>query len=205
MQQLMSEAAVVPSILERMDTEGASAVAEEALGAFQAVLDRLDAWADAFHSSTSESSPLFWLRPADDAGRWHIWFQNITVASALTHLWAFKVICLRNIDQLQAAVPRADSRQAAGTGSLEESKRLSVMICQSIEYLMQDTMKLFGPVSVTLPLRTAYETLADLGDNCAEELNWCKDIVKDIDSRGYVFISSFFSDSGIDSVLARDS
>jgi hypothetical protein len=202
----MSEAAIIPSILERIDTEGVDAVGEDALGAFQIVLDRLDTWVEAFRSSASESSPLFWPRPTDDAGKQHIWFQNITVANALTHLWAFRVICLRNIDQLRASCSPCGSRQGAKTRRFDdETGQLSVMICQSIQYLMQDRMKLFGPVSVTLPLRTAYETFEDRAENCMEELNWCKEIVKNIHNRGYVFISSFFPDSWVDSASARDS
>jgi hypothetical protein len=193
LQALMSEAAVIPSILEQMDVEGARA-AEEALRAFEAVLSRLNAWADACYSSAPESSPLFWYQPSSDGRRPHIWFENITAASALTHFWAFKAICLRNMDHLRAPVC-ADSSHAPDTGYLEEAKRLSVMICQSIEYLMQDRMKLFGPTSMTLPLRTAYETFEAGGHRSKEELSWCKGILRDIRSRGYTFVS-FFSALG---------
>jgi hypothetical protein len=199
LQALMSEAAVIPSILEQMDVEGASAN-EEALGAFEAVLSRLNAWGNAFCSSAPESSHLFWYQPSSGGGRPHIWFENITAASALTHFWAFKAICLRNMDHLRAPVC-ADSSRAPDTGDFEEAKRLSVMICQSIEYLMQDRMKLFGPTSMTLPLRTAYETFEDGGHQSKEELSWCKAILRDIRNRGYAFVS-FFSASGVEGGLA---
>ncbi len=184
MQALMSEAAAIPAILERIDAEGAGAVAEEALNNFAAVLGRLDSWADAFHASASASSPLFWFLPSNDGRRQHIWFQNITVANALTHFWAFRAICLTNIDELRAS-------HGSTAAHANEAKRLSVMICQSIEYLMQDGMKLFGPTSVSLPLRTAYEIFAAGGLQSAEELGWCKNIVADIRNRGYGFVSYF--------------
>lgn len=189
----MSEAAVIPSILERMDAEGARAVAQESLQAFEAALARLDAWADAFHSSASASSPLFWFQQSADDGRRHILFRDITVASALTHLWSFRVICLTNMDQISALCH--DCRPTADDGSRMahsgETKRLSVMICQSIEYLVQDKMKLFGPTSLSLPLRTAYATFEAGGEQSGEELRWCKEILKDMRTRGYGFVSYF--------------
>jgi hypothetical protein len=62
------------------------------------------------------------------------------------------------------------------------------MICQSIEYLMQDRMKLFGPTSITLPLHTAYETFEAGGQQTEEEFKWCRGILESIRSRGYVFM-----------------
>lgn len=185
----MSEAAAIPSILERIDAEGDGAV-EETLPAFEAALDRLDAWADGFCSPTPESSATFWFQPSEVAGRPNIWFQNITIASALTHFWAFKVICLRNIDQLRTSCTDPDPSNDTDMKHFEEAKQLSVMICQSIEYLMQDRMKLFGPTSITLPLRTGYETFKSGGNRSREELNWCREILGDILNRGYTFMLS---------------
>ncbi|GAB1311452.1 hypothetical protein MFIFM68171_01662 [Madurella fahalii] len=187
-QALMSEAAIIPSILERLDRAGSSGdVAAEVLHEFEAVLGRLDAWADSFHSSAP--SPIFWLEPSVDAGRQHIWFPSITVANALTHFWAFKVICLGNIRRLKAAgVDSSNGRKAAHCG---EIKSLSVMICQSTEYLMQDRMRLFGPTSVMLPLRTAYEAFEVEGYESYEELEWCKRLFADILGRGHRFMSLF--------------
>lgn len=190
-QALMSEGAIIPSILERMDSEGVIAAAKEALAAFEAVLDRLNTWADDFLSSACASSPLLWFQPSAESERKHIFFRDITAASALTHFWAFKVICLRNIDRLKAACPHSGSSHAHETEGFEETVQLSVMICQSIEYLMQDRMKLFGPTSVTLPLRTAYETFEVGGHQTEEELKWCRSILGNIRSRSYGFMFFF--------------
>ncbi|KXX76123.1 hypothetical protein MMYC01_206304 [Madurella mycetomatis] len=175
-QALMSEAAVIPSILERLDKTGPSGgVAAEMLHEFEAALSRLDAWADAFQSSTP--FPIYRLAPSVGNGRQHIWFQSITSANALTHFWAFKVICLGNIRRLKdAGMDSSNERKAAQFG---EIRHLSVMICQSIEYLMQERMRLFGPTSVALPLRTAYDAFEAEADQCYEELEWCKGIFAD--------------------------
>ncbi|KAL2136172.1 hypothetical protein VTI74DRAFT_5225 [Chaetomium olivicolor] len=187
-QALMSEAAAIPAILEKLDSEGVDAVAEEALHEFDAVLDRLNAWGDGFQSSASPS-PLFWFQPSSGTERPHIWFQNITMANVLTHLWAFKIMCLRNIHQLRLVISKLDSKSSHATTNSDEAKRLSTMICQSTEYLMQEKMKLFGPTSVTLPLRTAYAAFEAGGVETKEELEWCRDIVDDLRNRGYGFMS----------------
>jgi hypothetical protein len=56
---------------------------------------------------------------------------------------------------------------------------------------MQDSMKLFGPTSVVLPLRTAYETFEAGGHQSNHELNCCREILTDILNRGYSFMSVF--------------
>lgn len=192
-QELISEAAVIPSILERLDKAGPSGgVAAETLHEFEAALTRLDAWADAFQSSAP--SPIYRLEPSGGDGRARIWFQSITTANALTHFWAFKVICLGNIHKLRdAGLDASNERKAAQFG---EIRHLSVMICQSIEYLMQERMRLFGPTSVALPLRTAYEAFEAEGDQCCEELEWCKGIFAGILDRGHRFMSLFLGVEG---------
>ncbi len=180
-QALMSEAVAIPGILERMDKGGTKAAAEEVLHCFEVVLGRLDAWADDFHASALPSCPIFWVLPRGEDEREKIWFRDITAANALTHYWAFRVVCLQSIRQLRATGPQTDV--------LEETKRLSTRICQSIEYLMQDKMKLFGPTSVALPLRTAYETFQAGGDESSGELQWCSEILADLSSHGYGFVT----------------
>ncbi len=187
----MSDAAEIPAILEKMDADGAGAVSGEALRRFETVLGRLDAWSDSFRSSVPASSLHFWFLPSGDGRRQRIWFRDITAASALTHLWAFRAICLANIDRLRRLCDPEAANGAAKTEHFEEAKSLSVMICQSIEYLMQDKMKLFGPTSVSLPLQTAYEIFEAGGQQSAEELDWCKEILADIHKRGYGFVSYF--------------
>ncbi|KAL2262299.1 hypothetical protein VTK26DRAFT_1803 [Humicola hyalothermophila] len=186
--ELMSEAAVIPSILEMLDTNSRDDLIQKALEEFEAVLARLDLWGDAFLSRAS--SPLFWFKPPKNGGRQHIWYQNITAANALTHLWAFRIICLRNIDRLRAGAAPGYSPEPM---SLEETKRLAVMICQSTEYLLQDKMRLFGPTSVILPLRIALDTFEAGGIRSKEELDWCNAMIADIFDRGYQFIALFFN------------
>lgn len=182
---LMSEAAVIPSILARVDSDDRGDFTAQALKEFEAVLNRLDSWGAAFESRAS--SPPFWFESFAGDGRQHIWFHNITAANALTHLWAFRIICLRNIDRLKASC-----FGTAPDAPFDEIKRLAVMICQSTEYLLQDKMKLFGPTSVVLPLRIALETFEAGGSQSKEELEWCNATITEVFNRGYQFMALFF-------------
>lgn len=198
-QSLVSVAAVIPSILERLDAEDGEDIAEVARNEFLDVLLRLDAWEDDYLPSPyTTDPPIVWfdpvMKPSGEYGKPRIWFRDITVANALTHLWAFKVICLRNMTRGQA--------QETNIVKLEVIKRLSEKICQSTEYLMQDRMKLFGPASVILPLRTAYEAFEEGRPECKEELDWCKGILANIFSQGHEFVSLFFDTSTLSNGLA---
>ncbi|KAK3336260.1 hypothetical protein B0T19DRAFT_409015 [Cercophora scortea] len=213
LQAVMSEGALIPGILERLDSlarlprESALPVAAEVLRAFLDSIDRLDRWERSFQSSTL--CPSFWPMPAaaHNNGRPSIWFPDVTTANALTHFWAFQVICLSGISKVTASYPELEfkcqslnnpreSTETSRTTRFRETVRLSIKICQSIKYLLQDEMKLFGPTSVVLPLRIAYDTFEAGGSRTEEELVWCKDILAGIVAKGYRFVPMFFEAFG---------
>ncbi|KAK3392928.1 hypothetical protein B0H63DRAFT_456853 [Podospora didyma] len=196
MQQLLSEAAVIPSILERLDKASGlpprdrAIVDRESLHDFVAVLGRLGQWETYLQSA--DQYPLSWVKADAEEGAISCrWFNNITDANVLTHFWAFKVICLQNIDELAGNHPGMTSSSQFST-SFRERVGLSVMISQSIGYLMQDEMKLFGPSSVIMPLRTAYDTFRAGSSQCKVELRQCNEIISGILERGYHFVPLFF-------------
>ncbi|KAK3694117.1 hypothetical protein B0T22DRAFT_373526 [Podospora appendiculata] len=216
LQSVMSEGALIPGILERLDSTARLSrgsvlrIAEEVLRAFSDVVDRLDRWERAFQSSTLY--PSFWPMPAshrDSNGRPCIWFPDVTAANALTHFWAFRVICLSGISKVTASYPElefkcqplnslrdSESTETSQNTRFLETVRLSIRICQSIDYLLQDEMKLFGPTSVILPLRTAYDTFEAGGSRTEQERVWCKDILAGIIAKGYRFVPVFFEAFG---------
>ncbi|KAK3363111.1 hypothetical protein B0T25DRAFT_526323 [Lasiosphaeria hispida] len=201
-QRLMTEAAGIPPILERLDIteatsrEAAVVAVRKALPEFVARLDALERWERQYQ--TTSHSPRFWTVPASVGKRPHIWFQNISSANSLTHLWAFKTICLASIDNLASSYPEVDfdrrplkDRTPTGIifrGNLERS----IWICQSVEYLLQDELRLFGPTSIALPLRTAYDIFEAGGSETKDELDWCVGIVADLARRGFRWVPLFF-------------
>ncbi|KAK4170500.1 hypothetical protein QBC43DRAFT_6855 [Cladorrhinum sp. PSN259] len=198
-QALMGEAAIIPKILENLDKRGdldremAKVTSGKTLTGLLALLERLESWAVDFRSSSE--APPFWCEPAGGVyGRGRIWFKDLTAANGFTHFWAFKVICLINIERLLASYPEFTANVRLPEPCVfDETKKLSIMMCQSIEYLMQGDMKLFGPTSVVLPLQTAYETFRAGGDQTKSELDWCREILKDV-FRGYHFLTLFFDE-----------
>ncbi|KAK3985695.1 hypothetical protein QBC44DRAFT_334647 [Cladorrhinum sp. PSN332] len=199
-QALMSEAAIIPSILNKIDKTNdmcpESAKVQASGGALidlLALMERLESWATRF-LSLSKAAP-FWLKATGGkCGRGCIWFESLTAANGLTHFWAFKVICLTNIERLAASHPEVMMNiRISETSVFDETKKLSTMLCQSIEYLMQDNMKLFGPTSVVLPLQTAYETFRAGGVQTKDEFDWCRDVLKHVFG-GYHFLTLFFDE-----------
>ena len=201
----MTEGATIPGILEKLDLLEAQAYpsppsfAEEVLQAFIDVLDRLNSWEGRYSYMSRSSS--HWLVPNHMGGRPHIWFRNIMTANALQHFWAFKIVCLTNIERLCLTFPGLMADESRLNEYLERETifdgimRLSTLICQSVEYLMQDDMRLFGPTSAVLPLRVAFDVFRAGELQSVEELEWCEGILEYTVSKGYHFVSMFFEES----------
>lgn len=91
-----------------------------------------------------------------------IWFSGITMANACTHIWSFRIICLYEMERLAFSFPQLSFAQLKMLGELgiksvpQGARNLMSQICQSMEYLLQEEMKLFGPASAVLPLQVAY-------------------------------------------------
>lgn len=217
----MGEGSRILGILEKLDLlEGQSdpsalAGALEVLHDFLDLLDRFNGWQASYPAMSSSTS--YWFKPSTQKGnRPSIWFKNIMIANALHHFWAFKVICLSNIERLRLAYPGlilshdALTTYMKASSIFDEIMSLSTTICQAIEYLMQDEMKLFGPTSAVLPLRVAFDTFRAGGERSNGELEWCESIFEYIMGKGYHFVTMFFPESrlamnlgGQDALLAR--
>ncbi|KAK0716947.1 hypothetical protein B0T26DRAFT_644673, partial [Lasiosphaeria miniovina] len=205
MQQLMSEGAMIPSIFEIVDKAAgapgsAIPAAREAIHRFKALLDRLRQWEERFQPITRPPS-MSWVKPATGPyDKPWIWFRSITDANALTNLWAFKTICLTNVEMLTTSFPdlvledEFSRHGISKTSLMQEAVHLATMICQSVGYLMQGEMKLFGPTSVLFPLRTAHDTFREGGSRTTKELSWFNEILVSIYGRDEcipLFFTSF--------------
>lgn len=61
---------------------------------------------------------------------------------------------------------------------------LSDQICSSMEYLLQDEMKLFGPASTFVPLKTVYHKFKMDGSRQMNIVARCEAIVKRLVDKG---------------------
>lgn len=174
MQSLLSETAMLPSLLWRMDEiSDPSTITDDEYDAIQLfigfgdMLYTLNEWEKS--ASNNDTQPLYWYQDQDK--RYSempamkvpcIWFPSVTMANALTYIWTCRIICLHEMERLSSSLPQLSLeysrvlRKLRIESFLGTAPTLMTQICQSMEYLLQDQLKLFGPASTVLPLQVAY-------------------------------------------------
>jgi len=204
MQKLMSDASVIPTILETVDglatrpRELAVVVAEKCVRQLVDVVGSLERWKA---TSPSIKAPLFGCTAIGDGDMPRLWFPSITDANEATHFWAFNALCLATISQVVVLYPEvgAELRSLAAWTTedriFQETAKLSRWICQSMEYQMQAEMRLYGMSSILLPLRVAYDVFTAGGACTAKELAFCRSILTRTAAMGHHFVPMFFDAS----------
>jgi hypothetical protein len=200
MQRLLSCAAVLPSLLQKADfikripSQDCFAATREVVLALTEVLEALQQWEQSYKSSSR--GPLYWPKPIRDADpcdantfRPPFWFPNATTATALIHFWAFQVICLTQIEQLEVLyeIPRGCTGldNCPTIQILEGPIDFSVKICQSMGYFLEDQMKIYGPAAAIFPFQIAYETLFLYLRQCTEQTKMCEHIIFRFSQKGF--------------------
>ncbi|MBE3049917.1 hypothetical protein IMZ48_46950 [Candidatus Bathyarchaeota archaeon] len=191
LQVLMSEASAFPKVLEGLDAckpmhvGNALPLARSAVATTVDVVNKLTRTLDC----ASVSGSHWWYIYKD--GRTCVWFPDITTANYLTYYWAFWVICVTQIRQLREDFPCLGAEDVLLNGDPPESQNiadqlvdLSSRILQSMEFLTQDEMKLFGVSSAILPFQTAFSFFKEhgVGEACSGIL---EPVLKMIVDRGY--------------------
>lgn len=178
MQSLISEAATLPSMLQQTDQLLASLDEAKAIGlcnSYLGLLSKMQRWEISLQTKDPESLCIrsSYSNSRELASGGHsLWFPNITLANVYTHLWSFRIICALELICLVSLFPSM-KRQAfmpslylSAQNVQEHTEALAVHICFSMEYLIQDDMRLFGPASTLLPLQSAYRVfIADRHKN----------------------------------------
>ncbi|KZL76342.1 C6 zinc finger domain protein, partial [Colletotrichum tofieldiae] len=175
-QELMNEASRVPSILEKLDNCQATnsvteSVARDTASQLTEILDRFELC----YRSTQVSSKgaLWWTSYGYGVDDISIIYPNITVANYLTHFWAFWIVCVTQIRQLTAQFPglidhdtlvNGRGRALASEHIRQKCLKLSRQIFQSVNYLLQEDMKIYGIASASYPLQIACATMETLGN-----------------------------------------
>ncbi|KAK2798628.1 hypothetical protein FQN50_008786 [Emmonsiellopsis sp. PD_5] len=203
-QSLFGQIAIIPALLQQIDQllaqnphSSRDLEAKSILYAFVGILSNLEKWETLLQSDSDVpsysictgdySSPRPALSKDNDIV---IWFPNVTMANVYTHLWTFRIVCLTEAEKILALLPRHALeedpmllRQFQPALVEEKVLRLSSLICSSMEYLMQDGMKLYGPASTFLPLRTAYHAFIT-SESQAPNISRIKTIVNRLVGRG---------------------
>lgn len=93
-------------------------------------------------------------------------FPNVASGNALTHCWAFRVVCLLEVMGPERSITDEASSNNATLNEGSWRSRildLTMMICQGLPYLVQQNMGLYGPLSAAFPLGMVNKTIHRLG------------------------------------------
>lgn len=196
MQALFSEVAMLPSLLHQNDlllgdlqSSDVSAILDMA-GLFIDLSTRLKTWETALGPWPSCDMP----KADEDVDFPRVWYPNITTANVYTHLWAFQITCRCEVEKLVAFLSHGELPQRAFLDVLgelpfiadnrEQIALLARKICQSMDYLLQDEMGLFGPASTFFSLRMAYEGLNMTGSGQSQILDCIGEVVNRLSAKG---------------------
>ncbi|KAH0492268.1 hypothetical protein TgHK011_007229 [Trichoderma gracile] len=199
---LMTEATAIPSILVDIDRlKCGSPNAKPPFAVLQDLRNLLEAlvnWNVSFQCLTNKPSFRILVKGPEQA---QVWFPDITTANSMTHYWTFWIMCVVYIRKLRDDYPELRDGDILINGESPESPlitemaiQMSTWIFQSIEYLVQDEMRLFGAISTTLPTRIAYQFLRYNHFYDRELLSWCERVIDGIRDRGYDYIAQYILD-----------
>ncbi|ESZ95785.1 hypothetical protein SBOR_3802 [Sclerotinia borealis F-4128] len=203
MQKLIGDVAVLPSILEEIDTlqalppDAAVQRAYMAKIALSGVHDRLSKWDGRF--GKEEKSNHEFLQHTDITDRWKdevldFWFSSLLAANVYTHMWDFQIICRTEIAELSSFVRDCNGYGIARVGKAREEHdprllALATRIYQCMEYLLQDEMMLYGPAAAIFPLKTAYNVLIRDMDGNKEQIKRCWKYFDRVCGKGFLSAS----------------
>ncbi|KAJ4263248.1 hypothetical protein NW764_016158 [Fusarium oxysporum] len=191
MQNLLTEAVALPPILRRLDlllslpTANLASEKEALEIALHEILQRLRMWEEEYQGTLI--GPLYWVL-GDSTSRCkdvRLWFDDVTVANALTHYWAFTATCLLHIQKLQLLSQLYILDDKARLGYI----RPLIKVCQSIPFLLQDSLSLYGPSSVAFLLSTVVDTFKWNEEHGGTEVILHEGAVDYAKSQGFYFQS----------------
>ncbi|KAK5992301.1 Kinesin light chain 1 [Cladobotryum mycophilum] len=184
LQALLTEGIAFPSIFADMDALEAklphARSPETILDDLVDLLIHLKGWDTAYQDVLSK--PQF--RVVGPNG-YHglLWYSDITMANCMIHYWAFWVMCIVYIRKIRRLHPSLTKLPLLIEGEIPESDlltdvgiQMSTWTLQSVAYLTQDEMKLFGATSLTLPVRVAYKFLGAYCLHDEAKLLWSEKI-----------------------------
>ncbi|CAG9986673.1 unnamed protein product [Clonostachys byssicola] len=197
MQGFLSQAAIIPEIMQKAELLNFGTLEKDGIQRLIELSDiatQLEASAITFE--IEPNAPAYWPSPKtnDATGNCYpqLCFSDLNAANAFTHLWAFEIVCLSKINDLQTAFPCLGNLGDSfyGDAILREPNvrrqrciDLAVNICQSMEYMTREEWMMYGPSCAAFPIRMAFDVLEtdDRGREILYDLS--QSALKDIDHR----------------------
>ncbi|EED21360.1 conserved hypothetical protein [Talaromyces stipitatus ATCC 10500] len=204
MQSLLDKGAIIPSLLNQSDNlldkaheEGNFDVeARDLINHLVTTLIDLENWEmeycqgidrQCYWPSDRSELPLSKTSISQDKP---LIYTSVTMANVYTNLWAFRIICLSELERFICYFPYYDITHDIPSHPLnlkhakEHKIALAKQICLSMEYLLQDEMELFGPASTCFPLQIAYETFLENEVGREEEISFVEGVVSRLVRKG---------------------
>ncbi|KAF4154758.1 hypothetical protein CNMCM6936_009263 [Aspergillus lentulus] len=201
MQDFLSGVAIIPNYLHAVDQlmvnpdDGSAENVTEVCFAFVEWVNRLEQWEQMLEreeggpcEKSSEGEQAAQVIDPGITGH-TLWFPSVTIANVLTHLWAIHIVCLKEIDKLRTTFssivePCIPAKFCSVEYQQNQVLTLSKRICHSMEYLLQDELKLFGPASTVFPLKVAYDSFRECGTSQEGYIKFIDSIVSRLDAKG---------------------
>ncbi|KAJ5895653.1 hypothetical protein N7495_007344 [Penicillium taxi] len=164
MQALLTEVVSIPSLLYKSDVLFQDPLivnigdANEIAHAIIESLHRLCLYEKRLWLESD--TPCYWT----DGPETPLRFPTITMANCLSHIWAFRIICLAELEKFSRSFPYSIEKSTETSDIQTQIAQLSKLISLSMEYLLGDDMKLYGPASTLFPLSVAYQALGSAQD-----------------------------------------
>uniref|UniRef100_A0A0B7KNL0 Zn(2)-C6 fungal-type domain-containing protein n=1 Tax=Bionectria ochroleuca TaxID=29856 RepID=A0A0B7KNL0_BIOOC len=149
MQGFLSQAATIPEIMQKADLLNVETLEKDGIHRLIELSDiatQLEASAITFE--IEPNAPAYWpsSQRSNVAGNGypHLCFSDLNAANAFTHLWAFEIVCLSKITELQTAFPCLENMGDSYFGDdilIKPNMRrqrcvdLAINICQSMKYM----------------------------------------------------------------------
>ncbi len=204
---LLNHGCVLPRLLGTLDDfktnnpERDISIAEKLSSELQALRGIFQEWERQF--SLEHHNTIYWPIPssidkygieAGDSQNGMVFptslhFPSILTANIMSHYWAFQVIVLSSMEELNSLVYsrfRVKFLDDLALSRIQlETFEAAKLICQSFEFQILPEMKLFGPAAVFFPLKYALEIFRVHPFMVQYEL-WCEKFVDHLVNRGLV-------------------
>ncbi|RAH76251.1 hypothetical protein BO86DRAFT_373247 [Aspergillus japonicus CBS 114.51] len=197
MQRLLGYAAVLPSLLHQADA-AKLIPAQQGVAEVQAVtqaltklLKELRQWVLSYQNLFR--GPLYWTKPKDRKSSYvsllPLCFPNALAATALIHCWTFQIICLTQLDEIGVLSKHSqhcgDFHDVFPLRIPKDPVDICVKICQSMDYFLEDNMKVYGPAAAIFPFQIAYRTLLLYSDPQSDQIKTCNVVISSFHQKGF--------------------
>lgn len=179
MQILLGHAAAIAPLLEAIDNGQSDC--EIILTRLSAVLSTLQIWEDDFLGEETLHRPIAPNQldlSTDSRGLPDPCFTFVDVSHAnfLSHCWAFRLVCLLQISELETQSTKNPDGQKVFDLTQEQRTKvtgLCTSICRALPYLLQTEMRLYGSMSAGYPLDMVSKCLRILQLRECRLADWC--------------------------------